>query len=495
MSDPFVLIVGAGPSGLVLALTLLQNGVPVRIIDKNVRRNVGERGAGIMPRSLEVHEFLGTRKDFAPLWMHVPQTRMYDVDGATPIKTFSMSPYQEPTPDRPYTNPVLLGQNHQEAVLRSHLEKYSCYVEYASELRSFEQDDAGVTAHIAKYVDGQEVLEAARFAYLVGTDGAHSNETLRSKKDYPVKAGRELDHALVSSNRETFIEEFYSITNRKDIIFGELNWLSDYRPNIRMVDKFSAGRVFIAGDAAHCHSPTGGQGMNSSIQDSFNLGWKLALVHKGAKGCLLDTYSQERLPVIAEMLNLTTQVLSKTFKQKENENQAWDRSGNLHQLNVNYRGSSIIVDERSAVKSTSPYSGDATSLCAGDRAPNAIGLKDLGVTNNSGRLFDLFRPTYHTVLVFSVDQAAQLSLLDILKSHGEHFRSVLILPRDEDDVPGEMTPQYHYMFKDCEGNAHKTYGVDEGVAVLGVVIRPDGYIGAIVQSPLGLQRYLGGIFA
>ncbi|KAJ7106977.1 FAD binding domain-containing protein, partial [Mycena epipterygia] len=111
------------------------------------------------------------------------------------------------------------------------------------------------------------------------------------------------------------------------------------RPSMRMVDKFGVGRVFVAGDAAHCHSPTGGQGLNSSVQDAVNLGWKLALVANAcAPSTLLDSYSAERLPVIAEMLQLTTALHEKTTAQldtSKDDDGAWKRGGALSMLGVN----------------------------------------------------------------------------------------------------------------------------------------------------------------
>jgi len=130
-----------------------------------------------------------------------------------------------------------------------------------------------------------------------------------------ILSGPDVDYDKISTSSEEFAKFFYSHTKGTDILFGDIIWISKYRPNIRMVDTLRVGRVFIAGDAAHCHTPAGGQGMNSSIQDSFNLAWKLSLVYKGhASAALLDSYQEERLPIIAEMLGKRQRSLTMFLK-------------------------------------------------------------------------------------------------------------------------------------------------------------------------------------
>ena len=111
---------------------------------------------------------------------------------------------------------------------------------------------------------------------------------------------------------EPTLELFQSIiderTGRSDLKLYDPTWLSLYRVNVRMVDQYRIGRIFLAGDAAHVHSPAGGQGMNTGIQDAYNLAWKLSAVLNGADGALLDTYEEERLPIAASMLGITTRL-------------------------------------------------------------------------------------------------------------------------------------------------------------------------------------------
>ena len=180
--------------------------------------------------------------------------------------------------------------------------------------------------------------------------------------------------------------------------------------------------------------------MNTGIQDSFNLGWKLAHVVKGiSPPSLLDTYTEERIPVVAEMLNLTTKILEATIDKPSNE-AGWKRTGNLNQLGVNYRWSSIVVDQNTD-SSTGPGGREAHSaydveaggvLRAGDRAPDAPGLVKINFDNQksgeSTRLFKLLSPTYHTVLILSEAADVQATLqATIARFSKEHVRAVVLL--------------------------------------------------------------------
>jgi flavin-dependent dehydrogenase len=206
-------------------------------------------------------------------------------------------------------------------------------------------------------------------------------------------------------------------------------WLSSGRVNVRMVDRYRIGRGLVAGDAAHCHSPAGGQGMNTGIQDAHNLGWKLAGVLRGADESLLDTYEQERLPVARKVLadseNRRRRAASEGVDGLRGLAADQDTSG----LTISYRGSRLAVDR--------PGPGDG--LRAGDRAPDAI-HRDTG-----RRLFDLFRGPHWTVLSFGVPS------LDEVGAHTI----------------------------DEAWQAHATYGVD-GPAVF--VVRPDGYLGLVSRD-------------
>ncbi|KAJ3847350.1 FAD binding domain-containing protein [Lentinula lateritia] len=550
--SPSVLVVGAGPVGSVLALTLLKNGIPVRIIDK-AGPQIGQKGAGIQPRSLEMHHFLGTLPDFLDVGKALPPCTVYKIPGGTEIlKTFELIPYEEPRPDIPYNNAVLLGQHRQQSILHRHLERYGCEVEFHTELRSFKQYDDHVLATIIKRSsDGTEVPEEIKVPYVVGADGAHS--TIRrtlgltflgdtrddvnmvigdievksglDRKEVPRKckatliptevddniftmiiAGNEIDHARTVSGHDELVKTITSITDRNDIEFGDLVWMSRYRPNIRMVNKFGEGRVFVAGDAAHVHSPTGGQGTNSGVQDSFNLGWKLALVIKGfSPPSLLDTYTEERLPVIAAMLDKSTFLLNRGLEKPPSDNDNWTRGAEFKQLGINYRGSSTLVDEttdltKDLIRSDSYSLASDGVVHAGDRAPEAPGLEVLHSDGNfttMTSLFDIFKPDHHTVLIFSSVRYKGEEITSRLSGYSKGlFKTVLILralSESELIASVKQSSGFDLVLRDGGGHAYKGYPALPGSCTV-VVVRPDGIIGAIVGGVDGLRQYLSGVF-
>ncbi|KAF9555419.1 hypothetical protein CPC08DRAFT_132812 [Agrocybe pediades] len=536
-----VLIVGSGPSGLVTALTLAKNGVPVRVIEKELTRYPGERGAGMMPRTLELHKILGTLPDVLEAARPPPLFRHYDpLDGTKLIKEGVQVPYFEPTPQIPYSNVVMLGQHRHEKILRSHLEAFGMSVEYGTELRTFKEAEDHVLAEIVRRVDGKEVVEEVRTPYLVGMDGAHSvvrrtlglefpGETREEDNfvfgDIRVKelmkfacrwggpkgavflrptghddriaqfmiSGPNVDVQKILASREALVEAFYEITNMRDIVFEDLICAFRYKPNIRMVNEVRAGRVFVGGDAAHCHSPVGGQGMNSCVQDAINLAWKLALVYKGySSSKLLDTYGEERLPVIAEMLGKTTKLLNQVKATGGREAQ---RGNELRQLGINYRGSSIVYEdgaENATEKGNGYNDSSETAARPGDRAPGAPGLRPVGPSHQASSahpiiMHDLFSPSRHTILLFSNAQRDCAALLEVLNQlPKEVIRTVLILPPGTDVSRTEL-PSFDDILIDEDNHAYPGYHIAHKPSI--VVIRPDGIIGARVHDALGLKKY------
>ncbi|GAV99129.1 protein [Lentinula edodes] len=516
--SPAVLIVGAGPVGSVLALTLLKNRIPVRIIDK-AGPQIGQKGAGIQPRTLEMHHFLGTLPDFLSVAQSMPPCTIYKIPGGTEIlKTFELNPHEEPKPDTPYINPMVLGQYRQQSILHRHLKKYGCEVEFHTELRSFEQSDDHVLANIMKKSpDGAEIPEEIKIPYLVGADGAHS--TIRRALgltflgdtrddvssvigDIEIKS-KELDHAKTASGRDELVKTITFVTERNDIEFGDLIWMSHYRPNIRMVNKFGEGRVFVAGDAAHVHSPAGGQGTNSGVQDSFNLGWKLALVLKGlSPPSLLNTYTEERLPVIAAMLGKSTNLLNQGKDKPAADESKWKRGTEFKQLGVNYRGSSTLIDEtadltKDLIRSDSYSLASDGVIHAGDRAPQAPDLEDLRANRTLTSLFDIFGPDHHTALIFSSVRSKGEEITSGLSGYSKGlFKTVLILPafsESESIASVKQSSGFDLVLRDGGGHAYKGYPTLPGPCTV-IVVRPDGVIGAIVRGIDGLLQYVNGVF-
>jgi hypothetical protein len=246
--------------------------------------------------------------------------------------------------------------------------------------------------------------------------------------------------------------------------------------------------------------------MNSGVQDSVNLGWTLALVHKGlASPKLLDTYTEERLPVIAAMLEKTTKLLNKTVSVTTDDS-AWHRGGELRQLGINYRWSSIVVDEKKPVaegeeEPVDPYrSGEIGVVRGGNRAPDAPSLLPIhgpGVV----RLFQVFHVKYHTALIFVTNTDNASPVLKSLQAYPKGLiRAALIIPAGPVSWVPPPAPQAtpDYVLADLDGYATKAYDIAftdlpaDGFKV--VVVRPDGVVGAIVSGIDNVKKYFEGIF-
>ena len=237
-------------------------------------------------------------------------------------------------------------------------------------------------------------------------------------------------------------------TGRGDVRIRSVSWASAYNMNARLADRYRVGRAFLIGDAAHIHPPTGGQGLNTSIQDAYNLGWKLGAVLAGAPDALLDSYEEERRPIAAGMLGLTTKLLDAA---KRGEMR---RGREVHQLDLGYLESSLALGrpERRA------------GLLAGDRAPDA---PIRGAAGQSTRLFELFKGPHWTLLGYDVERDA------VPPRSGLHIHTV--------GSSGDIVDESGYL--------RDAYVPASGVWVL---VRPDGYIGAIVSSAEtgALETYL-----
>lgn len=410
-----VLIAGAGPTGLALACDLGRRGVEFRIVDKAPEFFIGSKGKGLQPRSLEVLDDFGIIEEVLSLGkFHIP-FRGYD--GAKVLGEKDIHEGRYPTPSTPYASPLIIPQWRVEERLRALLQKEGGEVELSTELVSIEQDDLGVTATL-KAPGGEETV---RCRYLVAADGGRSfvrrfldvpfeGETWKDERMYVGDVrlrglDREAWHSWpnhpdgwlalcplpstdtfqfqaqvpIGDEHEPSLELFQRLVNertgRTDIELTDAPWLSLYRANVRMASRFRVGRVFLAGDAAHVHSPAGGQGMNTGIQDAYNLGWKLNSVLKGAPEALLDTYEEERLPVAAHVLGISTKLHKQITGDGEEKLR---RDAVTLQLGITYK-------EMSLGKS----SGDVClKIDPGDRAPDAPGLNAEGAPT---RLFDVFR--------------------------------------------------------------------------------------------------------
>jgi 2-polyprenyl-6-methoxyphenol hydroxylase-like FAD-dependent oxidoreductase len=478
-----VFIVGAGPTGLTLACELARNGVSVRLIEAVPGPQPGSRGKSIQPRTLEVFDDLGiVDRVIANGRMAMP-TRSTAPDGQV---TLGGAETMGNRPDIPYPAVLITPQWRIEEALRLRLAELGGAVEFGTVLSSFEQSDEGVSAVVVK--GGEAATVTAR--WLVGCDGGHSivrkeagiafdGETrgevrmivadvevdgldrdtwhmwghaeglvalcpLPSTNVFQYQAGIApgQDPELSRANMQAILERR---SGRTDIRLHEPEWSSLWRANIRLVDRYREGCVFLAGDAAHIHSPAGGQGMNTGIGDAHNLGWKLAAVAKGASPALLDTYETERRPVAAGVLALSNARLKEAIEQKRIVARS---DASTMQLGLSYRGSILARDDR-----------DATALLrAGDRAPDATKLTTV---EGQCRLFDLTRGGRFTLLNFGAAPAVDASPFDLRTIH------VVVQPTGPDDIA------------DAGGQLAGAYGAGERTLVL---IRPDGYVGLISDT-------------
>jgi len=250
---------------------------------------------------------------------------------------------------------------------------------------------------------------------------------------------------------------FNERTGRGDIALSDARWIIAHRPNTRLADAMRDGSVFLVGDAAHSPPTSPGQGLNISIQDSYNLGWKLAAVMQGANPSLLDTYEEERRPIAAGVLGvLARSLMEKGVPADEAEERQRRIQSDIFHLDHNYRGSSLSIG-----------TGDAP-VQAGDRAP------DGPVTGMSGRpvrLFDLMRGTHVMVLNFvsgTNDLASALAPQPGLR--------VVVIP---------ATAANHAI--------RRAYGVSDNGPTL-FLIRPDGHIGVRSSRSRDLEDWLHRVF-
>src|ERR1700677_189948 len=367
--DADVLVAGAGPTGLTLALEWVRRGVDVRIVDKADRFSVGSRGDGLSPRTLEVFEDLGVLDDVISAGMSAPLTRVYADDRV--VWEGRMAEPVAPRPDVPYPNVWFVPQWRTEQILRSQLAGHGVEVQLDAGVAAVQQDPSGVTVTME---DGQ----ALRASYLIGADGGRSTVRKRLAVPFAGETNEDiamlladvrvdgLDHSYghgwmldgqtffgftpLAGADDTYVlttpasaipptldglqQTLESASGRSDIRLRELTWSTIWRPNVRMVEQFRVGRVFLAGDAAHVHPPAGGQGLNTGVQDAYNLGWKLAAALDGVSGELLDSYESERLPVAARVLGISTALLGKHLSGAD---EAFERGEETPQLDISYR--------------------------------------------------------------------------------------------------------------------------------------------------------------
>ncbi len=336
MTERAVVIAGAGPTGLMLAGELALAGVDVAIIERRLDQNLpGSRAGGLQSRTIEVFDQRGIADRF------LAEGQVAQVAGFGMIR-LDIS-------DFPTRHPYGLGlwQKHVERILAGWVAELGVPIDYGTEVTGFVQDDAGVDVALS---DGRHM----RARYLIGCDGGRSlirkeagiafpgwdpttsallaevemteepelgvrrtpsGTHALGKVEYEVKDGAVvyqpggtvgvmLTEAQVGTSEPTVddLREGLVAVYGTDFGLHTVTWLTRFTDTTRQAAAYRKGRVLLAGDAAHVHSPVGGQGLNVGVQDAVNLGWKLAQVVRGVSpDSLLDTYHDERHPVGARV--------------------------------------------------------------------------------------------------------------------------------------------------------------------------------------------------
>jgi 2-polyprenyl-6-methoxyphenol hydroxylase-like FAD-dependent oxidoreductase len=436
ISNTDVLICGGGAAGLTLGIELARRGVDFRLVEKLDGPFPGSRGKGTQPRTQEVFEDLGILdRIVSVVGFTPPPVRQYRADGS-----FTEGPpggvvREPPAPAEPYhPGAIVSPQFVTEPAMRERLAELGHRVEFGRELTGFEQDGEGVTARIA----GAGGEETVRARYLVGTDGGRS--FVRSALDVgfpgeslgvrslvadtflvgldsdalhhfsgfgadqwlaiaplrgtgifqlqgPVPLEGDIDLSI-----EALQKMVVTRTGRNDILIRSVRWASAYAASARFADHFQVGRVFIAEDAAHSHSATGAQGLNTSVQDAYNFGWKLAAVLGGAPDALLATYEEERRPIAASVLHLSTKILREATLRRGRE---------VHQMDLGYFDSSLALE--------TPERRDG--LRAGARAPDAP------IRGAAGQPNRLFHGPHWTLLGYEADRGSAIAPRPGLRIH------------------------------------------------------------------------------
>jgi 2-polyprenyl-6-methoxyphenol hydroxylase-like FAD-dependent oxidoreductase len=498
MDTPLVLIAGGGPSGLTLAIELRRAGLSVRVIDKASHAALHSQALVVQARTLEQLQRYGLAERAVAEGRPLHHGKIYsegkeiaslDLDGI---------------PSR-YPFALFLPQNKTEAILRDHLRTLGVTVEQETELVSF-AEEAELVCQL-RHSDG--TLETVRPRWLVGCDGAHSvvrelagitfegasialnfflGDLELEGPDNPADSiavhlhdgnvvflGRLTDKLTrvivalhseqgegedgVQPDRVLTIADFEGPMREAgvDVRVTGAEWMTPFHVNDRQANLYRKGSVFLAGDASHIHSPVGGQGMNTGMQDAANLAWKLAAVARGAEDRLLESYQEERAMVGEALLRFTERGLklatsSNSFVEAVRDFMLPKLSkvtpvqeallGFVSETAITYRDSSIVYD----------YGGDGT-LRAGDRMPDIVVSEvdqDAHRAKAGTLLSDWTRASHMAVFLNATDEEASLAAAEL--------PSVPVVALRSSDLE------------------------DDGQALLGhesklFLLRPDGHIG------------------
>ncbi|OBK24991.1 FAD-dependent monooxygenase [Mycobacterium asiaticum] len=492
-----VLVVGAGPVGLVAACELARRGVSVRVIDKLAQPTDQSRAIAIHARSLDMFERMGIIDELVSTSIKATAMQLY----AGHRKLFRV-PLGGVEAVFPFT--LTTAQTETERVLDEHLRSLGATVERGVELVALTQ--AGHTTHVRlRHPDGSN--EQVRADWVIGADGGHSavrrlvgtklegcfegerfllgdvdarhHLDLDSMHTFfspdgpvvvlPMRDGRMRFLAQVRDAAGTPIDEtmeaLQAILDRRigGMQLTRSHWLTTFEVRHARVPAYRWGRVFLAGDAAHIHSPAGGQGMNTGMQDAYNLAWKLAAVIQGEAGdSLLDSYEAERLPVADGVIAFTNRLT---------------RAGTLSGLPSRVRNTVVrVVSHLPAARRAMANTAEETNLVY-PKSPLAVGRRPRRAKVAAGdhlppvpdaavqKQLSAARHTGHVVLTVAASGEPPAPA-------GLDQRQVLVTDGDA-SVGG-----YDTVIADPDGVIARRFGLRNGGRV---VIRPDGYLGAVAS--------------
>jgi 2-polyprenyl-6-methoxyphenol hydroxylase-like FAD-dependent oxidoreductase len=511
-----------------MAAALDHQGLKCRIIDKVPAASDKSKALVVWSRTLELLDKLGLAETFVSTGMKINGASMYH-EGERVVHV------QLTGAGSPFGFPLMIPQNETERLLSEHLTSRGVRIERQVELISFGEQADTVVCEL-RHTNG--TMETYKVPWMIGCDGAHS--TVRHALGLEFSGSAEpndwiladvhIKGTIANDELSIFWHDkgalvFFPITPTRYRVIADLGmaqgggkpadptledaqakvdergpggitltepvWLAGFRINERKVSDYRHGRVMLAGDAAHIHSPAGGQGMNTGMQDAFNLAWKLALAHKGQGQTepLLDSYSKERsaigdqvlkaaerLTALATLRNPIAQfmrnhiapiVTSFGFVQDKIRDA-------MCELSINYVGSPLVQDDW-------PLLGGG--MAAGNRLPDAP------LTSVEGSISSLLvetRSWQHHLLLFPCSHDA-MELLGIAKEVSQAYPGLftchLFLPEGSATTPADKAK----VWLDTDGKLSEKFGADYPTAI---VVRPDGYIGYCGQ-PASAEKVLG----